>query len=99
MKLVVLVRNDLPSVSYQGVQCGHAVAQFLLEHPDEQWKNSTLVYVKATPRQMEKVQREAEWWDLNYSTFSEPDLGGVQTTLAILVEDTHKNIVSGLELL
>lgn len=32
-KMYVLIRKDL-DVNYQAVQAGHALAQFMLEHPD-----------------------------------------------------------------
>lgn len=32
-RLYVLVRKDLPSVAYQAVQAGHAVAEYLLKDP------------------------------------------------------------------
>lgn len=53
-KLYVLVRNDL-KYSSPAVQAGHAVAQFLLENPNSEWNNHTLVYLKV---QSELILRE-----------------------------------------
>lgn len=90
-KLYVLIRNDLPK-NYQAVQAGHAVAQFVLDHPDK-WKNETLVYLR--------VDGENDLVDWNiylhqyfsesYSCFYEPDLDGELTALAALsTERTDK---------
>lgn len=47
MKMFILVCNDL-SKSQQGVQGGHALAQFALDHPERfrEWGNRTIVYLK-----------------------------------------------------
>ena len=44
MKLYVLVDNSLP-IAYQAVQSGHAVAEWLLKVPNQNWNNQTLVYL------------------------------------------------------
>ena len=85
-KMYVLIRKDLDP-SYQAVQAGHALAQFMLEHPDQaqDWDNHTLIYLR--------VKNEDElkkWWmkidnmeeDAPYSTFREPDIGNELTAIA-----------------
>lgn len=76
----MLVRKDL-APSYQAVQAGHAVAQWLLH--DQSWKNDTLIYLGV------KNENElARWADkLNYKqvpyvVFKEPDIGNEVTALA-----------------
>lgn len=44
-KLYILVRSDM-SPEQQAVQAGHAVAQFVLDNPKSDWKNSILVYLR-----------------------------------------------------
>lgn len=79
--LYVLVRGDL-SKSSQAVQAGHAVAQFVL-HKTSQWKNGTLVYLKAPNEEyLEGVLRETETEQV--VEFREPDLGNSLTAVAIL---------------
>ena len=83
MKLYVLISNTL-SVAYQGVQGGHALAQWLLDHPGQTWNNQTLVYLSCS--------NLLEWADrlkhegLPVSLFHEPDLDGALTALAVQSE-------------
>lgn len=44
MKLYVLVRDDLDH-SYRFVQGAHAVAEYLLQHPNTPWRNGTMVFL------------------------------------------------------
>lgn len=44
MKLYVLIRKDMPK-AYQAVQGGHAVAQWLIDNPENGWNNHTLIYL------------------------------------------------------
>lgn len=88
MKLYVLVRKDLPK-SYQAVQAGHAVAQWLIDNPDQEWNNHTLIYLG--------VNNEAElqeWYldlldfsDLDPVPFYEPDIGNQLTAIAVYADD------------
>lgn len=45
-RLYVLIDQKLDAV-YGCVQGGHAVAQWLLEHPNQEWNNSYLIYLYA----------------------------------------------------
>lgn len=45
-RLYVLIDQKLDAV-YGCVQGGHAVAQWLLEHPNQDWNNSYLIYLYA----------------------------------------------------
>ena len=84
MKLYVLVRGDL-SRSQQAVQAGHAVAEFLLEHPSTEWNNGILVYLKV--RNKEHLH---EWFDKILESgeplawFKEEDIGNEVTAIAAL---------------
>lgn len=83
-RLYVLINKDLEPV-YGCVQGGHAVAEWLLEHPDQSWNNSYLIYLKCNlysmKRRLIKLKRD-------FSEFHEPDLDNKLTAIAI--EDSGK---------
>lgn len=55
-KLYVLIDQKLDAV-YGCVQGGHAVAQWLLEHPNQDWNNNYLIYLYADLDKMESKIR------------------------------------------
>lgn len=65
-----LIDQKLDAV-YGCVQGGHAVAQWLLEHPNQEWNNSYLIYLYA-----DLVNKD-------YSSFYEPDLDNQLTAIAL----------------
>jgi len=71
----VLADNAL-SKSQQAVQSAHAVAQYLLDHPETKWTNGTLVLLKTDD--LEAYLPYAE------SIFREPDLENQITALTFL---------------
>jgi hypothetical protein len=85
-KLFIIVSKDL-DLPYQGVQGGHAVAQWLLDNKDTQtWNNGTIVYLEAN--------KDLYYWTLKlqtreipYSKFIEPDKEDMLTALAVLGND------------
>ena len=84
MKLYVLTRRDLP-VSYQAVQSGHAVAQYLKDNPNTPWENGTLVYLGVPDLpSLEKWMWKLDTKGVSYSTFIEPDIGNQPTSFATL---------------
>lgn len=89
-KLYVLIRNDLKSASYKAVQAGHAVAQYILEHPDQTWNNHTLVYLTV------KNEYSLKMWEKKldkYSKFYEPDINNEMTAIACQdKEELFKNL-------
>lgn len=50
---------------------GHAVAQWLLEHPNQEWNNSYLIYLYAD---LDKWKVRLDLVNKDYSSFYEPDL-------------------------
>lgn len=83
MKMYVLVRDDL-SKSQQAVQAGHALAQFMIEHPFSGWKNGTLVYLKLPKEDLTAYLHEWKKQIKHISEFKEPDLNDELTAFAFL---------------
>jgi hypothetical protein len=82
-RLYVLIDQKLNPV-YGCVQGGHVVAQWLLNHPDQNWNNSYLVYLSA---KVENWMRKLDLLGIDYTKFEEPDLDNQTTALAILGND------------
>ena len=105
-RLYVLTRNDLghyynndnPTVklfdpSYQAVQGAHAVAQFMMEHPDSEWKNGYLIFLAVEDEGELKEWRGHLQFDndeiyddrkkVPFSLFYEPDLNNQLTAIAV----------------
>ena len=76
--MFVLVRKDL-SKSQQGVQGGHALAQFALDHPESfrEWNNHTIVYLKVDYKRLLDLDLKDK-----HSCFFEPDIGNQLTAKA-----------------
>ena len=69
-RLYVLIDNNLDSI-YGCVQGGHVVAQWLLNHPNQDWNNSYLIYVSAD---ISKWKEKLDILEIDYTEFREPDL-------------------------
>ena len=82
-RLYVLISNKLDSI-YGCVQGGHAVAEWLLTHPNQEWNNNYLIYVSAD---IQKWKEKLDLMDIDYTEFKEPDLDFQTTALAVLNND------------
>ncbi len=96
-RLYVLVRGDL-TPSQSAVQAGHAVAQYLLDHPGTSWTNGYLIYLRLDNedhlhRWRNKLDRRGH----RYSCFHEEDLAGQATSIATV--DRKGGLFKGLPLL
>lgn len=78
-RLYVLIDKELEPV-YGCVQGGHSVAQWLLEHPNQEWNNSYLIYLKCN---LYTMRRRLIKLGKDFSEFREPDLGNKLTAIAI----------------
>lgn len=78
-RLYVLIDENLDPI-YGCVQGGHAVAQWLIDHPNQKWNNSYLIYLRAD---VEKWKEKLEKYDIDFSEFFEPDLDNKLTSIAI----------------
>lgn len=84
-KLYVVVHNQLSmSLQYQGVQGGHALAQWLIENPNQTWNNNFLIYLQDD---LDKLIFKLDLKNIKYSKFIEPDLGNKLTAIALQTED------------
>ena len=84
-KLYVVVRTDLRK-SQQAVQAGHAVAEWMLHNPNNEWRNGYLIYLKG-PKSEEELQKYLEFPGASGTRaigFREPDLDNELTAVAIL---------------
>lgn len=82
-RLYVLIDKSLTPV-YGCVQGGHAVAQWLLNHPKQTWNNNYLIYLQAS---IEEWKNKLNYLGIDYTQFNEPDLGNRTTSLAVLGND------------
>ena len=87
-RLYVLIDRSLEPV-YGCVQGGHAVAEWLLEHPHQKWNNSYLIYLKCN---LYAMRRRLIKMGKDFSEFKEPDLGNKIT--AIACEDSGRTFRS-----
>ena len=79
-RLYVLIDKSLAPV-YGCVQGGHAVANWLLEHPNQTWNNGYLIYLYAD---VKRWIRKLDQTGHDFSVFREPDLGDKITAIATL---------------
>ena len=86
-RLYVLIDKSLDSV-YGCVQGGHAVAQWLLDNPQQTWNNEYLIYLRAD---VEHWKCKLEMMDIHYTEFREPDLNNRTNAIAIYSTDENKN--------
>lgn len=85
-RLYVLISKNLEPV-YGCVQGGHAVAQFLIDNPQEKrtWNNEYLIYLYAD---VEKWKKKLDLMRISYSEFREPDLDNQLTAIAVQYNDS-----------
>ena len=87
-KLYILIDKNLDPI-YGGVQGGHAIAEWLIEHGQVKWNNEYLIYLKADLEDI--VNNYLKYHEaINISYFHEPDLDNKLTTIAI-----HKSDIIG----
>lgn len=78
-RLYILIDENLDPV-YGCVQGGHAVAQWLIDHPEQKWNNSYLIYLKCD---INKWKEKLEKYNVDFSSFYEQDLDNKLTSIAI----------------
>lgn len=94
-KLYVVSRKDL-APHYRAVQSGHAIAQWLLDHPDQDWNNHTLIFLEIDNEvKLRQLLHKVQQREDNYSTFHEPDISNQLTAISCY---TNSRIFSNLKL-
>jgi hypothetical protein len=85
MKLYIISRSDLGLI-HQAIQSGHVVAQWCLEHPQNDWQNKTLIYLQVSNKKQLVMLRDFLRFECDYevSEFIEPDIGYQVTAIAVL---------------
>lgn len=92
----MITRKDIPD-SYQAVQSGHSVAQWMLDNPNHEWQNSTLVYLSIKDKErLEMLILKLESRCFKVSRFIEPDIGNELTSIAVYGAD---KVLSGFKLM
>ena len=89
--MFVIVRDDLKTVGLKAAQGAHALAQHLIDYPNTQWKNNTLIFLKTENiYTLYNIVDFLELKNKKYSTFYEPDLNNELTAIAVYSERDNK---------
>jgi len=88
---------------YQSVQSGHAVADFIMQHPTEalQWHQSSnyLIYLSVNDESdLKSLSRKLQDSGVLVTEFEEPDIDNAVTAIAFISDDRTKKLTSGLPL-
>ena len=96
----MVTRKDL-NPGYQIAQAGHAIAQFMLDHPEQanQWNNNYLICLSVEDENqlnnlLVKIQKE----EIPVSYFLEPDLGNEMTAIAFQGSEKASKLTSSIPL-
>jgi len=91
-KLFILVDNQYP-VGLQAAQSSHAACQWLLDNKETQsWNNGYIVLLQTG--NLKKWMYKLGHKKMNFSSFTEPDVGHKITAIACLTDDynTFRNL-------
>jgi hypothetical protein len=98
LKLYTLVRQDLKQHGVRAVQAAHSVAEYLLQNPDTDWDNGTMVLLKVEDEDhLKEYFEHLERRNIKYTAFQEPDLDNQYT--ALTAEHDNRIPFCGLRLL
>ena len=99
-KLIVVIRKDLEP-GYQIAQSGHALAQFMLEHPDRaiQWNNNFLICLSIeNEEKLHNLYTKLQKQGIAVSAFCEPDIDHQMTSIAFEGTKVASKLTSSLPL-
>jgi hypothetical protein len=97
---VVVTRKDLKP-GYQIAQSGHAISQFILEHPElsKRWNNSYLISLSIdSEEKLQKLLFKLQDSGIPVSYFIEPDIGNQLTSICFLETEETIRLTSSLPL-
>ena len=85
-RMYAIARHDLRTKGYKAAQCGHALAQYMIEHKPQEtgdWENNHLIFLETkTNHCLDKIIYKLERDGCKFSKFYEPDLDGQLTAIA-----------------
>lgn len=90
-RMYIIIRRDMPK-TYQAVQAGHALAEFMLKHPDQakEWGNHTLIYLGTENEEtLKQEMNRIKELGYNCECFIEPDIGDQMTAIATYADCEH----------
>jgi len=99
-RLYVITRNDLGS-AYQAVQGAHAVAKFVMDYPNNEWKNGYLIFLAVEDyHEIMEISGLLDYdnWGrherkkIPISEYHEADLNNELTAIAIYTSGYNKNL-------
>ena len=99
-KLIVVTRKDL-NPGYQIAQAGHAIAQFVLDHPEQanQWNNNYLICLSVeNENQLNNLSVKIQAEGIPMSYFLEPDIGNQLTAISFIGTEKAGKLTSSLPL-
>ena len=99
-KLIVVTRKDLEP-GYQIAQSGHALAQFILDHPERahQWNNNYLICLSIeNEEKLHKLYAKLQEQGIPVSAFCEPDIDYQMTSIAFEGTESSSKLTSSLPL-
>jgi peptidyl-tRNA hydrolase len=101
--LFVVTREDI-NPGYQAVQSGHALVEFMYEHPEQStnWYNISKYLVFLTvknQKELIELSNKLSWRGVLFSEFHEPDLNNELTAIAIEPSSKSCKLVSSMPLL
>lgn len=98
--MYVVTRKDLNPGS-QIAQSGHAIAQFLLDYPEnsKQWNNNYLICLSTdNEKTLNHLVEKLGKFDIPLSTFTEPDLDNQLTSIAFQHNEDSRKYTTSLSL-
>ena len=96
----MVTRKDL-NPGYQIAQAGHAIAQFMLDHPEQanQWNNNYLICLSVEDEnQLNNLLAKIQAQGIPVSYFLEPDIGHELTAIAFQGTEKASKLTSSIPL-